>query len=105
MIHHAGKMEEFELAFKDAILEVLGPREAGVWTLRQSRTGARSCALIAPDNTEYHIRSDNYEAPQVDVYDAYQQGTRVVTLRSPMEVRSWLQTIVATHRPVPVEAA
>jgi len=31
VIHHADKMEQFELAFKDAILEVLGPQDAGIW--------------------------------------------------------------------------
>jgi len=44
VIHHADKMEQFELAFKDAILEVLGPQDAGIWTLR-SHGRARAHAL------------------------------------------------------------
>jgi hypothetical protein len=100
--HHAPKMNVFVVPFMFGILEILGPLDE-VWTLRQSKTGARSWALIAPSGTEYHLRSDDYETPQIDVYDrwSYQSDPHAIllaTLTSPAEVRPWLQALVRAHQ-------
>jgi hypothetical protein len=102
--HHAPAMKVFVVPFMLGILEILGPLDE-LWTLRQSKTGARSWALIAPDGTEYHLRSDDYDAPQIDVYDRWRSqsdpdAVLLATLTSPDEIAPWLRGLVLEHQAV-----
>lgn len=92
--HHAPLMRAFADAFFEECFHTLAA-DPGEWLVRQSRTGARSWAVIAPDGTEYHLRSDAYDPPQVDVYDAYRNGGLLETLRTPAELRVWMRAITA----------
>jgi hypothetical protein len=66
---------------------------AAGFTPHTSRGGPNSWSITTEDGREYHFRGSGHGDPTIRVYDRYQKGTLIATLKTPAQCRRFVKSI------------